>query len=80
MFLRAIVNLLLVFSFFGLTLTFTTNELRVTLSNGSKLIGRYLRAYSGRPIRAFTNVPYAKPPVGDLRFKVSKFPKEVRTI
>lgn len=71
MFLRAIIRLLLMICFLQHTLTFTSDELRITLSNGSKLVGRYLRAYSGRPIKAFTNIPYAKPPVGPLRFKVS---------
>lgn len=50
--------------------SFTSDELRVTLSNGSKLIGRYLRSHSGRSIKAFTAIPYAKPPTGQLRFNV----------
>lgn len=52
-----------------LAATFTSDELRVTLSNGSKLVGKYFRSLSGRPIKAFQNIPYAKPPVGSLRFK-----------
>ncbi|XP_031633819.1 venom carboxylesterase-6-like isoform X1 [Contarinia nasturtii] len=47
----------------------TSSDLRVTLSNGSKLIGKYSRSFSGRPIKSFVGVPYAKPPVGHLRFK-----------
>lgn len=43
-------------------------ELRVTLTNGSPLLGRYLTSHSGHGIRAFTNIPYAEPPVGPLRF------------
>lgn len=62
---------LLILSIFGLVLTITSDELRITLTNGSKLVGRYLRSYSGRPIRAFTSIPYAKPPLGALRFKVN---------
>lgn len=34
-----------------------------------KIIGRFMRSTSGRPIRAFMGIPYAKPPVGKLRFK-----------
>lgn len=48
----------------------TSDQLRITLENGSKLIGRTLRSHDGRAIKAFMGIPYAKPPVGDLRFKV----------
>lgn len=51
----------------------TSDELRITLPNGSKLIGRTLRSYGGRSIKSFLGVPYAKPPLGDLRFKVRDF-------
>lgn len=33
--------------------------------------GHYLQTREGRTISAFTSVPYAVPPVGELRFKVS---------
>lgn len=52
-------------------LSLTSHDLRVSLSDGSKLIGKYARSHSGRPIKAFTSIPYAKPPVGHLRFKVN---------
>lgn len=68
--LRKFSILLLIVGTFGLVSTIISDELRVTLSNGSKLIGRYLRSYSGRSIKAFTGIPYAKPPLGLLRFKV----------
>lgn len=68
---RTLLNLLLIFCCAGVGLAFISDELRVTLPNGSKLVGRYLRSFSGRTIRGFTNVPYAKPPIGPLRFKVS---------
>lgn len=69
--LRTVTIFLLIVGIIELALTFTSDELRITLSNGSKLVGRYLRSYSGRPIKAFMGVPYAKPPLGPLRFKVS---------
>lgn len=69
--LRKISILILIIGTIGLVSTIISDELRVTISNGSKLIGRYLRSYSGRPIKAFTSIPYAKPPIGTLRFKVS---------
>lgn len=48
----------------------TSEELRVKLNDGSRMVGRFLRSLSGRGIRAFLGVPYAQPPVGELRFKV----------
>lgn len=57
----------------ALILARTSDELRIKLPNGSKLIGRTLRSYSGRSIKSFLGVPYAKPPLGDLRFKVRDF-------
>lgn len=49
----------------------TSESLRVTLPNGSKLIGRHLRSHDGKGIRSFMGIPYAEPPVGELRFSVS---------
>lgn len=49
----------------------TSEELRITLPNGSKLVGRALRSHDGRMIKAYMGIPYAQPPLGKLRFKVS---------
>lgn len=49
----------------------TSDELRLRLSDGSPIVGRYLRSHDGHGIRAFMGVPYAKPPLNDLRFRVS---------
>lgn len=56
-----------------LTESRTSENLRVQLPDGSRLVGRYLTSLTGRGIRAFMGVPYAEPPVGDLRFKVNIF-------
>lgn len=48
----------------------TSDSLKVQLGDGSKIVGRYLTSLTGRGIRAFMGVPYAEPPIGDLRFKV----------
>ncbi|KAL5279765.1 CES5A.2 family protein [Megaselia abdita] len=45
------------------------SELSVQLKHGGSLIGTTLKSYSGRQIRTFLGIPYAKPPVGELRFK-----------
>lgn len=36
-----------------------------------RLEGHWMRSRNGRTFYAFSGVPYAKPPVGDLTFKVS---------
>lgn len=47
---------------------FTSKSLQVRIHDG-KIIGRFMRSTSGRSIRAFMGIPYAKPPVDELRFK-----------
>lgn len=49
----------------------TSKELKVVLPDGSPITGRYLTSDSGKGIRAFMGLPYAEPPVGDLRFQVN---------
>lgn len=64
--------LLLALSLIALGSSRTSEKLKVSLSDGSRMVGRYLTSDSGRGIRAFMGVPYAEAPVGDLRFKVKK--------
>lgn len=52
----------------------TSEELRLTLPNGSKLVGRGLLSHDGRPIKAYMGIPYAEPPLDDLRFRVRFLP------
>ena len=54
----------------------TSENLKVQLPNGSKLLGRYLTSDSGKGIRAFMGIPYAEPPIGELRWKVSEICSE----
>lgn len=57
----------------------TSDELRLRLSDGSPIVGRYLRSHDGHGIRAFMGVPYAEPPLNDLRFRVSMLLLRERT-
>lgn len=68
-----VLSLVTICSMFGISSGRTSKELRVSLPNGSKLLGRHLRSHDGKGIRAFMGIPYAEPPVGDLRFRVSIF-------
>lgn len=43
--------------------------LHVQLPHGGWLIGRHRTTHSGRHMRAFQGVPYALPPLGELRFR-----------
>lgn len=51
-----------------LCLARTSSELRIRIEDG-RIVGRYLTSESGRSIRAFMGIPYAEPPIGNLRFK-----------
>lgn len=37
-----------------------------------QIVGYHMKTRGGRNIAAFTGIPYAVPPLGDLRFKVTK--------
>lgn len=39
---------------------------------GGKLRGKYVLTREGKKTRAFLGIPYAKPPVDNLRFRVSE--------
>lgn len=43
-------------------------ELRKQINDG-EILGRYMTSRNGRPIQAFLGIPFASPPVGDLRFR-----------
>lgn len=47
--------------------------LSITISNGTEIRGRVEQTlYTNRKYVSFRGIPYAKPPVGELRFKVIK--------
>lgn len=43
-------------------------DLKVRIESG-RILGRYMTSESGKTIRAFMGIPFAEPPVGDLRFR-----------
>lgn len=62
--LRFLLALLLV----GLCQARTSKDLKIRVDDG-RLVGRYMTSVSGKTIRAFMGIPYAEPPVGELRFR-----------
>lgn len=44
-------------------------EIEVKIAKGI-LRGQILKSRNGRPYYSYTGIPYAKPPVGELRFEV----------
>lgn len=61
-------KILFLVMFCGLCQARTSSDLRVHISDG-RVVGRYMTSESGRTIRAFMGIPYAQPPIGNLRFK-----------
>lgn len=46
-------------------------EVPRTMTANGELIGTTYQTYSGREVKAFYRVPFAKPPINELRFEVS---------
>lgn len=63
--------LLVTVIFFLISFISADKDLLVKLNHGGILAGKYLTTNNGYPIRSFLGVPYAKPPIEDLRFEVT---------
>jgi carboxylesterase type B len=65
------ISIILVIIHTSLVFARTSPELQVNLTDGA-VVGRFMTSNSGRTIRAFMGIPYAEPPVGELRFKAPR--------
>lgn len=58
--------------FLSLISAFSVNEDALEIQTEQGLLrGKFDTTRKGRAIRAFTGIPFAKPPIGELRFRVS---------
>lgn len=65
----SIIKLSIIFLFFNLAKSWEDKSQLTVEINDGKILGRYMTSKSGRHVRAFLGIPYAQPPIGDLRFK-----------
>lgn len=61
-----------------LAVSFGTDVPKVKTPNGV-VVGHYKKSYNGRVYSAFEGIPYAKKPIGELRFEVMNGRSELRT-
>lgn len=65
-------SFLLVCVFLNLCCAFQViDELKKQINDG-EILGRYITSETGRTISAFIGIPYATPPVGNLRFRAPR--------
>lgn len=63
---------MIVFGCFVLLFTIVVGEYQTINLLQGQLFGSTLKSRDGRDFMAFQGIPYAEPPIGDLRFKVNK--------
>lgn len=69
-------KLVIALLYFGLIICADSNEAapRIRIPLGG-LKGYYKTSQNGRQYEAYEGIPYALPPIGELRFKVDKLPE-----
>lgn len=65
----SIYAVVLVLSLLSLVHCKVSPELQVTLSHGGELNGTFMTSHRGHGIRVFLGIPYAEPPLKELRFQ-----------
>lgn len=63
-------NLIQSFVVYTVYLNFGYCEYVKLKTNYGVINGLWLKSRDGRPYYSYTGIPYAKPPIGELRFKV----------
>lgn len=58
--------------FHHILMIYGIDEPLVTIPALGQVRGSFLKSVNGRRFLAFRGIPYAKPPVGNLRFEVGK--------
>lgn len=51
----------------------TEDDAPIVETKEGLLRGKFMSTNNGRKLYAFTSIPYARPPLGELRFQVSRF-------
>jgi para-nitrobenzyl esterase len=64
-----ILKLLFFFTTCNLIASWEDSDQLIVQTNDGKVMGRYMSSKTGLPVRAFLGIPYAAPPVDELRFK-----------
>lgn len=59
-----------VLSIFALLIGFVFGTEKIVHLNQGQIRGSSMKSREGREFKAFQGIPYAKPPIGELRFKV----------
>jgi carboxylesterase type B len=69
--MEAFSKILLLLLSINVALARVSPDLLLNISDGS-ILGRYMTSETGKTIRAFIGIPFAEPPINDLRFRAPK--------
>lgn len=60
------------FDAFGTSISSISDESPIVITDLGGIRGKILESRLGREFTAFRGIPYAEPPINELRFKVNK--------